>query len=83
MQTLVCTKKEKGVTYWKFKDTGDNLMEHIPQEERVHVHTLIVSDTHLGTQGFRAHAFLAMLNTFWIEKQFILLGDIFQDSDFK
>ena len=83
MYTLRRLKEEVGVIHWVFEDTGEDLTEPVPQASKINVHTLIVSDTHLGTSAFKARAFLAMLNTFWIEKYFILLGDIFQDNDFK
>jgi UDP-2,3-diacylglucosamine pyrophosphatase LpxH len=46
-----------------------------------HVHTLILSDLHLGSPVTRAGAVIATLNTFSFE-QIILNGDVFDSLDF-
>jgi len=83
MRNLNLVSEEKGVRHWEFSGTDTDLSVHIPKEEKIPVQSLIVSDLHLGTLAFKARPFLAMLNTFWIQQHFILLGDIFEDEDFR
>lgn len=83
MEQLTHLRTENGIAYWKFTDVGQELFTPTPKEIRRQVETLIISDTHFGTTACRARALLALLNTFWIQDHFVLLGDIFQDLNFR
>ena len=83
MSQLRFLKQDGEATYWHFnnKKNAVSLDEPI-QCGRKKIHTLIISDTHFGTSACRANALLALLETFDIEQNLILLGDIFHDLNF-
>ncbi len=81
MRHLVFGGMENGVTHWLHRDTGDDDADALPRESRVRVHTLVLSDLHLGTAAARADAIIATLNTFWFD-QIVLNGDVFENLDF-
>lgn len=84
MNLLRLRREETGVRFWELvQDERDDDTEHVSKEARLHIKGLIVSDLHLGTSAFKAQAFQALFNTFWIEKYLIFLGDIFDDGDFR
>jgi UDP-2,3-diacylglucosamine pyrophosphatase LpxH len=80
MRHLTFAGVEKGRTQWLYQDAdGEDAVEVSP-EKRVRVHTLLLSDLHLGTIATRADALIATLNTFWFD-QIVLNGDVFDNLD--
>jgi UDP-2,3-diacylglucosamine pyrophosphatase LpxH len=81
MKYLTLAGTEQGRTYWLHCGTSEDDAEGLPGDKRVHVHTLLLSDLHLGTDAARAEAVIATLNTFWFD-QIVLNGDVFESLDF-
>ncbi len=81
MKHLVLAGIEQGRTHWLHHGTSDDDAEGLPRDKRVRVHTLLLSDLHLGTDAARAEAAIATLNTFWFD-QIVLNGDVFENLDF-
>lgn len=81
MRHLVFAGIENGRVQWHCRDTGEDDSSGLPRDQRVRVHTLLLSDLHLGTVATRAEAVIATLNTFWFD-QIVLNGDVFESLDF-
>lgn len=81
MRHLTFAGVEQGRSVWTCHDSGDGESDGLPRDQREHVHTLLLSDLHLGTDATRAEAVIATLNTFWFE-QIVLNGDVFENLDF-
>ncbi len=81
MRRLVYAGVEDGKIQWDCRETGGQDSGGDSSERRVHVHTLLLSDLHLGTAATRAEAVMAALNTFHFD-QIVLNGDVFESLDF-
>lgn len=82
MDKLVSLGEDGGVWNWQFIDGGSPL-KRPPREERIPVHSFIISDMHFGSSACRARALHAALNTFWITDNLVINGDAFQDSNLR
>lgn len=80
MRQLEPVGAEQGRRWWRYRDIEDTVGT-LPRPPTEHVHTLILSDLHLGSPVSRAGAVIATLNTFSFE-QIILNGDVFDSLDF-
>src|SRR5712691_3009266 len=67
----------------KEKDDRTYFFNHSPEYKEMHIaNTIIVSDIHLGSDMSRAGELINVLNS-WTFEKLILLGDIFDDLNFK
>lgn len=82
MNKLEFLREEGHERWWRYVEDGTPIKKP-PRAERIPVYALAVSDIHFNFPACRARALLATLNTFWIERYAIVVGDAVEGSPLK